>query len=254
MEKGKECRLTARIKNMSCELKLAYVLIIILFVLCAVCCKRCRMDKLIAKWIDNNPKAIIESVQKFVEREQANSQAQQTEAATSFIKDNMNKLADETNTGVINPKGTKVIVEFYDYNCGYCKMAAKAVKELTDSDKDIKVVFREYPILSEVSVTAAEYSIAVAMTEPKKFADFHHNLFDGDARTLEGIKNAVTKSGISIDKVEKTLKSKKAEIDKRLSDNREIATAMRLGGTPAFVINGQLIPGYVDAEQMRSIL
>jgi protein-disulfide isomerase len=239
---------------MSCDVKLAYILIVILFIVCGlICCKRCS-DKMIAKWIDENPKAILDSVQKFVEAEQSKAQEQQTQVADSYIRDNMSTIADETNTGVANPNGKKIIVEFYDYNCGYCKMAARAIKEIIDADKDVKVIFREYPILSEMSLTAAQYSIAVAIAEPKKFEVFHENLFSGSAQSLQGIKDALNKSGISVDKIEKTLKSKKDDIEKRINSNREIASSLRLGGTPAFIVNGRLVPGYIDAEQMKSLL
>jgi protein-disulfide isomerase len=241
------------IKNMSCEVKLAYILIIILFVAIGIMCCGKRSEKIMAKWIDENPKAILDSVQKFVEKEQGRVQQQQAQAADTYIRDNMAVIADEANTGVLNPKGTKVIVEFYDYNCGYCKMAAKAIKDVA-SDKDVKVVFRDYPILSEMSLTAAQYSTAVAISEPKKFSEFHENLFNGNAQTLQGIKDALNKSGISVEKIEKVLKNRKADIDKRLNDNREIAASLKLGGTPAFIINGVLVPGYIDAEQIKGML
>lgn len=240
---------------MTCEVKLAYILIAVLFalVLTALCCKSC-VDKKIAAWVDKNPKAILESAQRFVEREQAAAQRQQSETAGVYLKDNFDRVADETNTGVANPNGTKIVVEFYDYNCGYCKMAAKAIGEVLGEDRDVKVVFRDYPILSEASVTAAQYSIAVAMAEPKKFLAFHENLFSGNAQSVQGIRAALTKSNISVEKIEKTLKNRKADIEKRINDNREIAGSLGLGGTPAFIINGNLTPGYIDAAQIRSML
>lgn len=257
----KECSFS--MKNCGCEIKVAYVLILILFVLFFACCG-CKgkkglnnpktMDKEIFTWIQKNPKAILDSVEAYVKEEQIKAQQQQEQNTKKNIENNYEKLISEVNTGVANPKGKKIVVEFFDYNCGYCKMASKAVKEIATEDKDVKVIFREMPILGNPSVEAAQYSVAVSMVAPNKFLEFHDALIHGNARTKDGIKAALNKAGIQVAKVEETLKNKKDEIEKRINDNRELAQQLGLGGTPAFIINKEFIPGYIEKAQMLELL
>ena len=251
-------------KNCSCELKVAYILILILFVLfLSLCCMRCKKankagnsiaDKEIFAWIQKNPKAILDSVEVYVKEEQIKAQQQQQEESKKGVEENYNEIISEVNTGIANPKGKKVIVEFFDYNCGYCKMASKAVKEIADENKGVKIIFREMPILGQPSVVAAQYSVAVSMVAPEKFLEFHDALIHGNARTEDGIRQALNKAKVPVAKVEKALKDKKADIEKRINDNRDLAQKLGLGGTPAFVINKQFVPGYIEKAQILELL
>lgn len=211
-------------------------------------------DKEIFAWVQKNPKAILDSVEVYVRDEQMKAQKQQQENSKKSVDDNYKEIISEVNTGIANPKGKKVVVEFFDYNCGYCKMASKAIKELADENKDIKVIFREMPILGQPSTKAAEYSVAVSMVAPDKFLEFHDALIQGNARTEDGIKQALDKVKISVAKVEKALQDKKADIEKRINDNRELAQKLGLGGTPAFVINKEFVPGYIEKAQILELL
>lgn len=245
------------IKNMSPEIKTAYFLIILLFAMCIfiwVKTGKANNDDNIAKWIDKNPKAIIDSVQKFAEQQQAESQRKHQENLDKNVKNNLDKILDEENTGVHNPKGKKTIVEFYDYNCGYCKMASAAIAKVVEDNKDVKVIFRELPIFGGVSELAAKYSIAIAISESNKFLAFHEALMEGDAHSEEGIKEAVKKAKVNLDKILKVMKSKSDEIEKRIEDNKRLANEIGIQGTPALMIGDEFIPGYVDAETMKAKL
>ena len=210
--------------------------------------------KNIATWIDQNPQAILDSVQKYAEAEQAKAQQQREQQATEALKNNKNKIYNEKNVGIANKKGKKMIVEFFDYNCGYCKMASKVVDKMAREDKDIKVIFKEFPIFGGTSDLAARYSTAVAIQYPDKYLDFHSNLMASGARSVEDIENAVKKSDISLFKIKKVLDDKKADIDAILAENRELASSLGLQGTPAFIIGDNLIPGYIDETTIKSLL
>lgn len=242
------------LKNMSSEMKIAYFLIIILFAMCIfIWIKTGRADsgKKIAKWVDENPKAIIDSVQRFAEQQQIESQKKHQEKVDKGVKENMGKIMSEENTGVHNPKGKKVIVEFYDYNCGYCKMASAAIAKVIKDDKDVKVIFKDLPIFGGISELAAKYSVAIAIAEPNKFFAFHEALMEGDAHGEDGIKEAVKKAKINLDKILKTMKSKSDIIEKRIVENKQLANDIGIQGTPALMIGDEFIPGYVDAETMK---
>lgn len=239
---------------MSPELKTAYFLIILLFATCIFIWvkagKASNGDK-IAEWVNKNPKVIIDSVQRFAEEQQVESQRRHQENLDKNVKANRDRILDEENTGVHNPKGKKTIVEFYDYNCSYCKAASAAIAKVVNEDKSVKVIFRELPIFGGVSELAAKYSVAVAISEPNKFFTFHEALMTGDAHDEDSIKEALKKAKINLDKILKTMKSKSDEIDKRIEDNKKLANEIGIQGTPALMIGDEFIPGYVDAETMK---
>jgi protein-disulfide isomerase len=170
------------------------------------------------------------------------------------VKKNFDRIINGKNTGIYNSGGSKSIVVFFDYNCGYCKMASKAIEEVVKADKDVKVIFRDYPIFGGISSIAAKYSIAVAMTEGKKFFDFHIALMNGNAKDENGIKDALRIAKVNTDKVKRTMKLRAEEIDGRIEENRAIADAIGIQGTPALVIGEEFVPGYLDAETILNKL
>lgn len=207
-------------------------------------------DEHFKKLVDRNPKTILDSVQRFVDQQQAESQRKQQIESDKSVRENLSKIRDEKYTGVYNPKGHKILVIFYDYNCAYCKMASEAVEELVKNDGDIKVIFRELPIFGGISELAAKYSTAVAMVEPNKFFAFHSALMKGDAKSEEGIKEALHSAGLDYKKVHNTLVGKAAAIEKRIRDNMDLAQVVGIQGTPALVAGDEFIPGYIDAVSL----
>ena len=209
-------------------------------------CNKAGQDEAFKAFIDNNPKAILDSVQRYAEKEQAEMQRKQQEKMEVNVKKNIDKIRDEKNTGVANPKGKKIIVEFFDYNCGYCKRGSKAVENIARKDPDVKVIFRDFPIFGGVSVEAAKYSIAVAMTTPSKYLDFHSALMNSEATSIDNIENALKEAKISVERIRRTLKTRATDIEKRLNDNRQLGNEIGIGGTPAFLIGEEFVPGYID--------
>ena len=268
------------IENMSNELKIAYVLILVIIVILVTCCcgscfrsgktsdsgwgilrlirggnnHKSESVNEISQWIKDNPKEILDSVNNYMQQEQLKAQKEQQNNAKAAIKENYSKLIDSKNTGIYNKNGTKVIIEFFDYNCGYCKLAKKAIDEVVKSNKDVKVVFRDFPIFGGNSDLAARYAIAVAISNPSKYYDFATALFEIGADKESKIKDALKKAGIRADIIERTLKNKKDDIDQRLSENRELGNLLGLQGTPAFIIGEEFVPGYVDAATISNML
>ena len=254
-ENKKSCPLGGFFKKIPCELKLVYLLIIILFLCNIFTLFKLYSGKTFAKWIDNNPKAILDSVQKYAEAEQAKAQQQQQQQTAEAVKNNKEAIFNEKNSGVANKKGTQVIVEFFDYNCGYCKMASKVVDKMAREDKNIKVIFRELPIFGGTSDLAARYSTAVAIEYPDKYLDFHSTLMESGARSEKDIENALKTADISLFKIKKVMENKKSLIDSVLQENRDLAfNKLGLQGTPAFVIGETLVPGFIEEATIRSLL
>ena len=248
-------------KDMPCNLKFAYALIALLFVLTIFNLSKVEKatvpsvsDEAIKVWIDKNPEAILESVNKYVAQQQEEMIREQREQAAANIKNFDKELKDTKYAGVLNPKGTVEIVEFYDYNCGYCKMVAKNIEKLLETRKDAKVILRNIPILGQASRYAAEVGMAILIDSPAKYPEFHKILMNGSARSKEEVNKAVESAGLKFSKIEEVLKKNKKEIDAAIQSNMDLASKIGINGTPAFIINGELIPGAVDTQTLESLL
>jgi protein-disulfide isomerase len=151
-----------------------------------------------------------------------------------------------------NKDGDVTFVEFFDYNCGYCKRAMTDMLELMKSDAKLKVVLKEFPVLGPGSVEAAQVAVAVRMQDPsgKKYLDFHQKLLGGrgqadKARALAAAKEA----GADMAKLDKDISS--PEVRATLEENYKLAEAMGMNGTPSYVIGKQVVVGAVGVETLR---
>jgi protein-disulfide isomerase len=149
-----------------------------------------------------------------------------------------------------NKDGDVTFVEFFDYNCGYCKRAMADMLDLLKNDPNLKVVLKEFPVLSEGSVEAAKVAVAVRMQDPKKYLDFHQKLLGGrgpadKARAMAAAKDA----GLDVARIEKDLAS--PEIKATISENMKLADDMDMNGTPSYVIGKQIVIGAVGLEGLK---
>jgi protein-disulfide isomerase len=149
-----------------------------------------------------------------------------------------------------NKDGDVTFVEFFDYNCGYCKRAMADMLDLMKNDTRLKVVLKEFPVLSEGSVEAAKVAVAVRMQDPKKYLDFHQKLLGGrgvadKARAMAAAKDA----GLDTARIEKDLAS--PEVKATLTENMKLAEEMGLNGTPSYVIGKQIVVGAVGLEGLK---
>jgi protein-disulfide isomerase len=151
-----------------------------------------------------------------------------------------------------NKDGDVTFVEFFDYNCGYCKRAMVDMLDLMKTDPKLKVVLKEFPVLSQGSVEAAQVAVAVRMQDPtgKKYLDFHQKLLTGrgaadKARAIAAAKEA----GLDTARIEKDLAS--PEVRATIEENFKLAEAMGMNGTPSYVIGKQVVIGAVGLENLR---
>lgn len=206
------------------------------------------VEKVVEAWIANNPEKILESVIN-MQKKQAQ---QQVEEAGANISKNLDKLYENKNDPNHSPKGYDVaIVEFFDYNCGYCKRAVKTIEEVVAKDKKVKVVFKELPILGKSSEDLSKVSLAFNIANSARYLDFHTALMKSSARsTAEAIKIA-GKHGVSPQKINAVLTKYKDKIQKEIDDNRELAASIGVNGTPAFLVGEQLFPGAVGFDTIK---
>jgi protein-disulfide isomerase len=151
-----------------------------------------------------------------------------------------------------NKDGDVTFVEFFDYNCGYCKRAMADMLDLMKTDPKLKVVLKEFPVLSQGSVEAAQVAVAVRLQDAsgKKYLDFHQKLLGGrgpadKARAMAAAREA----GLDTGRIEKDLAS--PEVRATIEENFKLAEAMGMNGTPSYVIGKQVVIGAVGLDSLK---
>lgn len=213
------------------------------------------IGELVRAYLMENPEVIIEAVNVYSERERIAAAEQTRVAALS----NLDQLLDPETayiSGKDVSKAKVAVIELFDYHCGFCKRATDLVKDMTEEDEDIKVVFRELPILRPESETAAQ--MALAAREQGKFLDLHFALMETPGLlTKERIKDIAKEQGIDVKKLEAA--AKKPEINFAIEANLSMAQQLGVEGTPAFIIaslNGEyleVIEGFRPDEVLEKI-
>lgn len=208
------------------------------------------VEQQIRQFIMNNPEVMMESLQAY----DAKQRDEQEQAAQKAVASNRDALERDANTPVGgNVKGDVTVVEFFDYRCGYCKKVLPSIQELIKSDSSVRLVFKELPILGPDSVTAARAALATWRIAPDKYVPLHVALMEArgelsEARVLEMAK----KIGIDSDKLKATMND--PQITAQLERNSALAQTLQIGGTPAFVIGGKLVPGAVDLATLQEMV
>ena len=202
---------------------------------------RAALDKMIGDYIRANPEVVRDALLSLAEREAA----ERREKAMFILR------SDDGDPFLGNPDASFVIYEFSDYNCGYCKRVFKPLQELIASDGDIKLVVKEFPILSETSVLAAQAGIAAQAQGV--FQDFHIAMMTGrGAISMDSILAAAKSAGADLDRLQADMSS--PAVEAIIARTRAAAQQLEISGTPGLVIGRQVIPGAISLEQMRDII
>ncbi|MEI7669262.1 MAG: DsbA family protein, partial [Pseudomonadota bacterium] len=137
-----------------------------------------------------------------------------------------------------------------NYHCGYCKKFFQEVSQLIAEDKNVKIVFREFPILSEDSRLASKAALAVNSIDKNKYLAFHTALmnFRGEF-TIESLISQAKELGIDEATFKKAFEN--PEIDKQIESNRELAKSLDISGTPAIIIDNEIAPGAIPYSQLK---
>ncbi|WP_298836193.1 DsbA family protein [uncultured Roseobacter sp.] len=202
-------------------------------------------------YLMENPEVIMEAV-RALEARQAEAQA---EADVALVADNADALFDDGFSFVGgNPDGDITLVEFMDYRCGFCKRAFGEVEKLLASDGNIRFVVKEFPILGEQSVLASRYAIATHMISgDEAYKSLHDALmsFNGDI-TLATLRRISETYGIDSAAVEAKMDDE--EVTERIRATRALAQQLQITGTPTFVLQDELLRGYLPYDQLQDIV
>ncbi len=206
------------------------------------------VEKVIAKWIEANPQAIINAVSNM----QKKAMEKQMQDAQKNIGSKKEELFNDSNSPTYSPADADItIVEFFDYSCGYCKKVQKTVQDLLDQDKKVKIVYKEYPILGQASVEMSQVAIAVNLVDASAYKKFHDAMMKSNAHSKDDAIKIAKSVGINGEKLESTLKNDAEKIGKILQANAVLGSSIGISGTPGFVIGEELIPGAVDVATFK---
>ena len=174
---------------------------------------------------------------------------QEEEKAKASIENNLSKLTAGDLPFVGNKDAEITVVEFFDYNCGYCKRAVPDIRAILEEDKNVKFVFKEMPILGPSSRTAAQY--ALAAHKQGKYFDYHAKLMEHrgpkDEATLEKMAKDLD---LNVDQMKVDANSE--ETNQAIEDSINLAGEIGIRGTPAFVIESELYRGYLGLEGLKA--
>jgi len=194
--------------------------------------------------IIENPQIIMEALAILEEQRQV-ARAQDLLRQRDFLE------SDPNAPFVGNAEGETVVVEFFDYNCPYCKRAADNVKALLEADEDVRVVYREWPILGEGSVFASR--AALAARAQGKYEEMHWGLMEMRGRADEASVLALARSvGLDVDQLRVDMDSD--AVNNHIATSRQLAQNLGFTGTPAFVIGDALVPGAVPLSELQSLI
>ncbi len=212
-----------------------------------------QLHTIIRDYLVQNPQVLVEASQAL----QAQQEKQIQSTAISAIEQNKNALFNDAASPTVGNKNAPVIlVEFFDYQCGHCRAMAPTLEKLISEDKNLHVIFKELPIFGGVSDLAAKVALAAAM-QPEKYYAFHNALLTSTGPlSKESIMAIAKKSGLNLEKLKKDMDL--PAIQKQLHDNVQLAQALRVMGTPTFVVANQAqtkfsyIPGATSLADLQA--
>ena len=195
--------------------------------------------------IRENPQIVMEAVAIL----EAQEDARKADQSVALLSSRRDVLERDPNAPVLgNIDGDVTIVEFFDYNCPYCKRVKPEIQALMAADPDIRLVYREWPILGEGSVFAAR--AALAARNQGKYEEFHWAMMGLQGRAEEAsILNAAVEIGLDVDKLRADMDA--PEINEHIQTSMELAAALGFNGTPSFVIGEALVPGFIKTAQFE---
>ena len=199
--------------------------------------QRKELETIIKDILLNNPEIMLE-VQNALESKMDKIQAERMAVA---IKENATELYRPAGSPIVgNVKGDVPVIEFFDYNCGYCKKALSEVTQLMDKDKKVRIIMKEFPILSKGSEEAARVALAARLQG--KYWEFHRAMLESQGQANEASALRVAeKLGLDMARLKKDMAS--PEVKKEIDDTRQLATKMGIQGTPHFIVGDRIIAG-----------
>ncbi len=219
---------------------------------------RAAVERIVHEYMQKNPDIFVnylldnpEIVEAALMSLREKREAEERVRVQAAIRDNGKALRAHPMSPVSgNPDGDVTVVEFFDYQCGYCKRALKTMEDLLETDANVRVVWKEFPILGEVSRAAAR--AAMAADRQGLYLAFHLELMREPELTIDKIFEIAGKVGLDAERLLRDMAE--PEIESYIGETRALAQELGINGTPAFVIGGELVGGVIGSKEMQDLV
>lgn len=214
---------------------------------------RQQVEAVIRDYLLEHPELLIEVMDKLQQKQDADQSA----AAKEAIAKNRTELNSDGYSYVAgNKDGDVTIVEFFDYNCGFCKKVRPSLVQLIEEDKNVRIVLKEFPVLHDRapgSMVSARAAMTVASTQGDKYWAFHNQLLSNEGVVTEArVFEIAAEVQIDVEKLKKDMAD--PSVDQRLERNGKLAEALKIDGTPAFIIGDTLAPGAMELDEIKKLV
>jgi protein-disulfide isomerase len=210
--------------------------------------QRQAIEAIIRDYLTKNPELMLDVLQ--AAKEKMDGEAHSKASETLILR--RHDILDDPSTPVGgNPKGDVSLVEFFDYRCPYCKQVEPALEALLGEDRQLRLVYKEFPVLGPASVTAAR--AALAARNQGKYEAMHRALMALKGNFDEAaVFQAAGSAGLDVERLKRDMAA--PEIDRILKENGNLAEALDIRGTPGFVIGDEIVPGAISLADMKQMI
>ena len=210
--------------------------------------QRQEIEGIIKDFLAKNPEALLDALQ--AAEDKVKSEAHD-KAASALVARRAEVLDDPDTPVGGNPQGDVSLVEFFDYRCPYCKQVEPALEALLRDDRQLRFVYKEFPVLGPDSVTAAR--AALAARKQGKYDALHRALMALKGQITEAaILRTASASGLDVERLKRDMDD--PAIDRILKANLDLADALDIRGTPGFVIGDEIVPGAVSLDALKQLI
>ena len=202
---------------------------------------RATLNSIIENFIRNNPEIVRDTLIALAAREEA----ERKQTGLSKVRD------DQGDPVMGNANGTITLYEFSDYNCGYCKRVFEPIQQLVRDNPDVRLVIKEFPILSQSSLVAAKAAIAAEMQG--KFGDYHIAMMTYRGQITDAVVMRIAaQAGVNIEQLKSDMESPKTMAI--IQRTREAAAALEINGTPGLVVGDTVVPGAIGLDELVKLI
>jgi protein-disulfide isomerase len=205
---------------------------------------RGQVEKIVREYLIANPEVLVEAQTALEDKQKE----QQRVAQLAVIENSKADIFNAKYDGVVgNPDGKITVVEFYDYNCGFCKRALPDMQAMTQNDPDLRFVLKEFPILGVDSQKAHVVSMAFHRLAPEKYGEFHTRLLGGQGHANEAIAIKIALD-LGADETRLREEMKNPAITEAFSQTYDLANKLAITGTPSYVVGKEVVFGALGRE------
>lgn len=214
--------------------------------------QRLEIEGIVKSYLVEHPE-VLQAAMDALDKQQ--KQADAAKARETIKKDNATLFNSSHQVVLGNPQGNETVVEFFDYNCAFCKRALPDMMTLLKTNPNLKFVLKEFPVLGPGSVEAAHVAVAARMQDPtgKKYIEFHQKLLGGRGPADKARALAVAKEvGFDMPRLEKDMNSD--EVKTTIDEDMKLANSLGVSGTPTYVVGDEVVVGAVGLDELQAKL